>query len=155
MNTNSITISNLETGELFNTKHKIPNDKFAIKGAKMYTNGVELLINSLSKKEMIQAIAIYNSDYIGYNNVLSDVFKFVSPDMTVVERSKFKKKLIDSNIILIYRAKIMLNPFIFIPKGDRNIKNSVYLTQRVWKYLSEDITAANDDILNHTKHIFK
>ena len=48
----------------------------------------------------------------------------------------------------------MLNPFIFVPRGDKNIPNSQHLTQRVWKYLFEDANLGSDEVVAHAERLF-
>ena len=48
----------------------------------------------------------------------------------------------------------MLNPFMFLPKGDKNIKNSQSLTQRTWKYLFQDMNAVDEGLEAYIRHVF-
>ena len=55
MSTKSISISNLETGEVFDTNIRLNDDKFMARGYKMYNDGVIRLFTALTKTEAIKA----------------------------------------------------------------------------------------------------
>ena len=154
MNTNSIALSNLESGEVFNTDLKLHNTRFGIKGHKMYNNGVLMLIDVLTKSEMSQTINLFEAKSVDYHNLLLLPFHKLTSGMSKAARSRYKRKLIDNDVIAICGKRVMLNPFIFIPRGDKNIKNSIYLTQRVWKYMFEDANSAGEDVTAHAEHMF-
>ena len=154
MSTKSISITNLETGEVFDTDLSLADNKFMIRGYKMYNDGVIRLFTALTKAEAIRAIELFDEKTVDRFNILVGKFSDYTSDMHKTDRSKFKKKLIDSEIIQEFNKKIMLNPYIFIPKGDKNLKNSNYLTQRVWNYLFLDCNAKSEEIEKHAKLMF-
>ena len=154
MSTKSISISNLETGEVFDTNIRLNDDKFIARGYKMYNDGVIRLFTALTKTEAIKAIELFDEKTVDRFNVLVGKFSDYTSEMHKTDRSKFKKKLIDNEIIQEFNKKIMLNPYIFIPKGDKNLKNSNYLTQRVWNYLFLDCDGKSEEIEKHAKRMF-
>ena len=154
MDTKSISVSNLETGEVFNTDIKLTNSKFAQKGHKMYNYGVDYLLDNFTNTEVKRAISMFDSSTVDYCNLLTVKFSKLFPTMDASHRSKFKRKLLDKNVLAEYNKKLMLNPVIFLPRGDKNIRNCQHLTQRVWKYLFEDCTAVSDDVVSHAEYMF-
>ena len=154
MSTKSISISNLETGEVFDTNIRLNDDKFMARGYKMYNDGVIRLFTALTKTEAIKAIELFDEKTVDRFNILVGKFSDYTSEMHKTDRSKFKKKLIDNEIIQEFNKKIMLNPYIFIPKGDKNLKNSNYLTQRVWNYLFLDCDGKSEEIERHAKLMF-
>ena len=155
MSDRSVSVLNLESGEVLDTDLKFNDNKYIIRGYKMYNKGIEYLIKILTKDELLAVINIFNSDTIDYNNLLIGPFHKLTPQLSKSARSKLKKKLMDENVLGQYLDKrLMLNPFIFIPRGDANVHNSKHLTQRVWKYLFEDLTSTNDAVLKHVEHMF-
>ena len=154
MSTNRVTITNLESGEIFPTKYKIHDDKFARRGHKLYNDGMISLIRSLTKDEMIRVIGMFNATNVDYNNLLLKPFNAVTTNMAKSARSRFKHKLLDNNIVFIHNKILMLNPFIFLPRGDKNMKNSINLAQRVWTYVTEDVDTGSTDVVDYCKHMF-
>lgn len=154
MDTTSISISNLESGEVYETDLKLSDNRYGIKGYKMYNNGVMSLIDILTKSEMKQTIELFGGKSINYYNVLMAPFHKLTSSMSKAARSRYKHKLLDGGIIIEYNKRIMLNPFIFNSKGDKNIRNCVYLTQRVWKYMVEDSAAGTNEVVAHAELIF-
>lgn len=154
MNTNSVAVGNFETGEMLETNLKLPDTKFGIRGHKMYNNGVLMLIDVLTKAEMAQTIELFDSKSIDYNNLLVAPFHKLTKDFSKAARSRYKRKLLDNSIAAMNGKQMMLNPYIFIPRGDKNIQNSKHLTQRVWKYMFEDADAAGEDVIRHAEHMF-
>lgn len=154
MSTKSISISNLETGEVFDTNIRLNDDKFMARGYKMYNDGVIRLFTAFTKTEAIKAIELFDEKTVDRFNILVGKFSDYTSEMHKTDRSKFKKKLIDNEIIQEFNKKIMLNPYIFIPKGDKNLKNSNYLTQRVWNYLFLDCNSKSEEIEKHAELMF-
>lgn len=152
--TRSISLTNLETGEIHSTNMKFSDDKFMRKGAKMYVDSLKGLVDLLTKDEFKTLLDLFSTDNVDYCNVLIKPFKDVTSNMHTSNRSKFKKKLIENGVLFEYQNKLMINPFLFIPRGDRNIKNCNWLTQKVWTYLVEDCSAKVDNIEEHIEHIF-
>lgn len=154
MDTRSITHTNLETGEVLSTDLKLPDTKFIQRGYKMYNYGIDYIIDNFTKSEMKRIMKLYDKHTVDYYNMLILPFNQLTPDLHPSDRSKFKRKLIDKRIIQIYNKRMMLNPFIFVPKGDKNIQNCNHLTQQVWKYMFEDVNNWSDRIELHAEHIF-
>ena len=128
--------------------------RFLQRGYKMYNNGVIALIEVLTKDEIKRIIALFDSTCIDYNNILTKSFLQLTSDMSKAARSRYKHKLIDNRVMQECNGKIMLNPFIFVPRGDKNIPNSQHLTQRVWKYLFEDANVGSDEVVAHAERLF-
>lgn len=150
-----LSITNLNTGEVIgDLKQKQGDNRFVVRGLKMYATGIDYLIENLTKKELQTVNAMFDTKTIDKFNCLTLAFKDVTLYYDKSDRSKYKKKLIELRIILDYNKKIMLNPFIFNPIGDKNILNCNYLTQQVWKYLVEDCNNYSDEIENHVNIIF-
>ncbi len=154
MDTRSITALNLNTGELMPTGFKLQDDRFAQRGYKMYNIGIEFLVQNLSKKELLVTLSLYGSDTIDYHNLLIKPFSKLTKELDTATRSRLKKKLLELGVIGEYEGKIMLNPFMFLPKGDKNIKNSQSLTQRTWKYLFQDMNAVDEGLEAYIRHVF-
>lgn len=154
MNSSSIAIVDLNSGETVSLTGVMPNTKFLQRGYKMYNNGVISLIEVLTKDEIKRTIALFDNTCIDYNNILIKPFLQLTSDMSKAARSRFKHKLIEHNILQEYNGKFMLNPYIFVPRGDKNIPNSQNLTQRVWKYLFTDIGAYSDEVEAHATLLF-
>lgn len=154
MNTRTIAVTNLESGEVYNTDLKQPNTKFGIRGHKMYNNGVLMLIDVLTKSEMTQTITLFDAKSVDYHNLLVSPFHKLTANMSKAARSRYKRKLLDNAVIAINGKRIMLNPYIFIPRGDKNIVNSIHLTQRVWKYMFEDANSSGEDVITHAEYMF-
>lgn len=150
---NSITLSNLETGELLSTDYKFGDDKHIQRGYKMYNSGVEYLIINLSKQELLTTIRLYDKTSVDKFNILTKPFNKLTPELSTVARSKLKRKLLDLGVLGEVNKKLMLNPYTFIPKGTKDIRNCNWLTQRVWKYLFEDVTIGTDDLIEHAEFI--
>ena len=81
----------------------------------------------------------------------------MTPKISKVARSRFKKKLIVNDILIEYGSKkrLMLNPFIFLPTGDKNIENSQYMDQLAWKYLTIDKDIYSSDIEEYVHWLFE
>ena len=154
MSTNSVALTNLNTGEVYETDIKLPDNRYTIKGYKMYQNGVKALIDILTKTELKLVIDMYGVHSVDYNNILTKGFKEFTKDMADSTRSRFKRKLIDNGIIGEYKKKIMLSPYIFLPKGDKNIRNCNHLTQRVFKYVFMDADTGSEEVIEHAEKIF-
>jgi hypothetical protein len=154
MNTRSISVTNLETGEIFNTDLKFNDNRFIKRGRKMYSYSIHYLIDNCSKTELKTLMYMFESQNIDYFNILKHKWSSLVPNGDSYSKSKFKKKLKDKNIVQEYNKKIMLNPYIFIPIGDKNIRNSQWLTQKVWTYLFEDTNIFTDEIHEHAELVF-
>jgi len=154
MNTSSIALVDLNSGEAVNLSGNMPNTRFLQRGYKMYNNGVIALIDVLTKDEIKRTVNLFNSNFIDYNNIFSKPFLKLTSDMSKAARSRYKRKLLTNSIMQEYHNKLMLNPYIFIPRGDKNIPNSQHLTQRVWKYLFDDINTYSENIEEHATHLF-
>lgn len=154
MDTRSITCLNLETGETLETNVKLSNNKFKQRGHTMYNYGIDYMLDRFTNSEIKKAISMFDTKFVDYNNILTVKFSQILPYMDSSDRSKLKKKLIENMVIQEHNKLIMLNPYIFIPRGDKNIQNSQYLTQRVWKYLFEDCNIGSDDVVRHAEHMF-
>ena len=154
MDTRSITAINLDTGETLSTDLKLSDNRFTTRGYKMYNASIDVLVDVLTKDELKAALKLFGSKTIDYHNILIGPFHKLTAQMSKSTRSKFKKKLFDHNIMAECNGKLMLSPFVFVPKGDRNIRNSGHLTQRVWKYMFEDANAAGEDVIRHAEHMF-
>ena len=149
-----IALLNLETGETFDTKLKLSDDRFRQRGHIMYNNGIIGLLQKLTNTEAITLIGSFNADNRDYNNIYTKTFAKVFKDMDKSNRHRFKAKLVNNEIIFEVNGKYMLNPYIFIPRGDRNVKNSIYLTQNVWRVLVGDSNNYSDDIIKHMTMMF-
>ena len=154
MNSSSIAIVDLNSGEMVNLTGVMPSTRFLQRGYKMYNNGVIALIEVLTKEEVKRTIGLFDRNCIDYNNILTKSFLQLTSDMSKSARSRFKHKLLEHNILQEYNGKLMLNPYIFIPRGDKNIPNSQNLTQRVWKYMFTDATAYSEEVYAHTELLF-
>jgi len=119
----------------------------------MYNKGVLGLLESLSKSEITRIIDMYDSETVNTANILTKPFRVLTSDMNKVSRSNFKKKLLDSDVIGEFNKKIMLNPYIFMPRNDSLIKNNQYLVQQTWRYMFEN-EKYNDEIIKFAEHIF-
>jgi len=120
----------------------------------MYNNGVLSLLDVLTNKEIKTLIGMYDSKTIGYGNIFTMPFHKLTEGMDKSIRSRYKKKLVDNNIILQYRGKIMLNPFTFLPKIDKNVQNYGYRVQQMWKYLTEDQDIFDSEMGELIDHVF-
>ena len=149
----SITLSNLETGELLSTDYKFGDDRHIQRGYKMYNSGVEYLIMNLSKQELLTTMRLYDKTSIDKFNMLAKPFNKLTPDLSTVARSKLKRKLLDLGVLGEVNKKLMLNPYTFIPKGTKDIRNCNWLTQRAWKYLFEDASIGTEDVVEHAELI--
>ncbi len=144
-------IYNKKTG-LFNIKDlpKTPK-KHSIGGKMGYIGSINVLLDLLTKNEFKMLLSWFSDNCDG-NNLLTSSFKDLTPKMHKVNRSKFKKKLIENNIIHEYRNRIMLNPYIFKPTSTKH--NYAYLTQRLWTYLFENKDNVTDEIIFHEDDVF-
>lgn len=153
--TRSISILNLESGEIYDTDIKMRDDRFARQGFKTYNTGVLQLIDVLTKNEIKLLIDVFSDiKLVDRNNMLLVSFLQITRDMLKSTRSTFKKKLTENNIINDYNNKIMLNPYIFMPRGDKNYKNSIYLIQQSWTYLFEDKDRYFEEVIKYVEMIF-
>ena len=161
MSKSIITIANLNTGEVVETDVEIyekRDQKFIIRGHKMYDKGVEDLIKALTKQEALTVIGWHkDTDIVGLNNIFKVNFRTLTMDMSRSSRSKFKRKLIDAGVLLEYGSykRMLLNPYMFLPRIDKNIHNSQYLTQRAWNYLENDKDSYTEDVRAHIHHMFE
>lgn len=96
-------------------------------------------ITELNKTEQLMFFAILqNCD--GYNIVKAswkDIAKDITSDQSRI--SKTIKQLKDLNFIAKVESKHMVNPFIVLPKYDKNERESQWLCQQVWKLYTEDM----------------
>jgi len=150
----SISLLNLSSGEVYDTGLKHSDNRFMQRGDKMYAHGIEKLVDVLSKGEFKIVLNMFDSSTVDYYNRLMVPFKNVTPGMATSNRSKLKKKLIENGFMLEYKGKLMLNPYVFIPRGDKNIRNCNWLTQRAWKYLVEDCNTTSEEIEEHAEMLF-
>lgn len=149
-----IALFSLDTGEIGEIKGRLPDNKFIARGHKLYSNRLLDMVEFLTKDEMKQTISLFDNEHIDCNNICTDSFLRITKDMSKEARSRLKRKLIDNMILQEYMGKIMLNPYIFIPRGDLNVRNSKHLTQRVWRWLFQDKDAVSDEIAKHTERLF-
>ena len=151
---NEIALVNLATGETFDTKIKQQDNKFRQRGYTMYNTGIVGLLQKLTNSESIILIQSFNATFIDYNNIYTKTFSKVFSTLDKSTRSRLKKKLLENEIIFEHNGKYMLNPYMFIPRGDKNVHNSIYLTQQVWKYLVGESNSRADDVLKHFRNMF-
>lgn len=154
MDLNNLALIDLNTGETQDINGVMPSTRFLQRGYKMYNIGVLGLVEIFTKDEIKRTILLFDANTIDYNNMLMKSFLEATKDMSKAARSRFKHKLIDNQVLQEYNNKLMLNPFIFIPRGDKNIPNSQHLTQRVWKYLFVDANGGSDEIIAHAERLF-
>ena len=154
MDVESLALLDLNTGETVELTGVMPSTKFTQRGYKMYNTGVIHLIELFTREEMKRTILLFSKDNIDYNNILIKPFLSITKDMSKAARSRFKKKLIENHVLVEYNNKSMVNPYIFVPRGDKNIHNSQYLTQRVWKYLFEDANIGSEEVIKHAELLF-
>ena len=64
MDTRSITLTNLNSGEVFPTDLKLANTKFLQRGHKMYNHGIDYLLDRFTNTEIKLAISLFDSKYI-------------------------------------------------------------------------------------------
>jgi len=160
MNKDIIAVTTLNTGEVSEAKVQLSrkHSKYPIQGHKMYTKGILELIDVVSKVELKRIIEWHaNSNIIGKHNILLVKFKDLTKDMTTVARSKFKRKLLDNEIIVEYGShkRLMLNPYAFLPRNDKNVDDSQHMDQLVWKYLVLDKDTYDPNLSSHIKTIFE
>lgn len=152
---NILAVVNLSTGEVHgDLKEKQKDNRFIRRGFKMYNQGIESIIENFTKGESLKIIRMFDSERVNRFNILNLPFKDYTEDMHTTDRSKFKKKLIDNGVICEHNKLMMLNPYMFVPRGTKDIINCNYLTQQVWTYLFEDLNKDNELIINHAKLIF-
>ena len=129
--------------------------RFMIKGRKMYIWKIEDMLDVLSKEEFKTILKIYDDNSLtSRGNVLLVPFRKATEHMSKVMRSRFKRKLLTNGLAIEYENRIMLNPYIFVPRNDKNIENFQHLVQRTYKYLSEDKDLYFDGIDDFVKEIF-
>ena len=119
----------------------------------IYMNDFTRIIE-LNKTEQLMFFAILqNCD--GYNIVKSswkDIAKDITSDQSRI--SKTIKQLKDLNFIAKIEGKYMVNPFIVLPRYDRNERESQWLCQQVWKLYTEDMnTYIPDDYISTVKYM--
>ena len=113
--------------------------RFSVRGSKMYVKAFEDVVDVLSKSELKMLLRIMDdTDSINRFNVIVVPFDKVTPDIDRTKRSKFKRKLLDNGIMQEYKGKLIISPFILLPRGSKDVRNSQYLTQRAWVYLFVD-----------------
>ena len=152
---NILAVVNLSTGEVHgDLKEKQKDNRFIRRGFKMYNQGIESIIENFTKGESLKIIRMFDSERVNRFNILNLPFKDYTEDMHTTDRSKFKKKLIENGVICEHNKLMMLNPYMFVPRGTKDIINCNYLTQQVWTYLFEDLNKDNEAIINHAKIIF-
>ena len=161
----SITVTNLNQGEVHETKLELAvggDNRFMTQGQKLYVTGIITLLDTLQPNEIKRITNMHSiTAVVGKCNLFSMSFKEATPDMNPSTRSKFKRKLLDNMIIHEFgKGQIMLNPYIFLPRKDKNIRNSQYMTQRLWKYTVEDqdnyiegLDNFQDEILPNTRKL--
>lgn len=154
MDLNSLALIDLNTGETQNINGVMPSTRFLQRGYKMYNIGVLGLVEVFTKEEIKRTILLFDATTIDYNNILMKSFLEVTKDMSKASRSRFKHKLMDNQVLQECNGKLMVNPFVFIPRGDKNIPNSQHLTQQVWRYLFTDSNIGSDEVLAHTQRLF-
>ena len=158
----SIAIVDLKTGEMSEQRLEIAqggNNRFPQKGQKMYDTGLVKLLETMTNKEITRLVKMHeDSKIIGKHNLFQIPFKDATSDMGLAVRSRFKSKLIENDVIFEFgKNQIMLNPFMFLPREDKNIKNSQYLTQQLWKYYigygdhTDALDVFQDEILPGTR----
>jgi hypothetical protein len=115
------------------------------------------MIDKLTKEEMKAFIAITSkfTSIMNKANVLKVPFKDVTPKMKPVARSRFKKKLIELEIINEYKGKLWISPFVLDPLDDKNIINFKHHVQQTWIYLFHDKDRKFDGIDDFIEDIFK
>ncbi len=122
------------TGEIKNTK------RYEVKGNKMYIATLMDMHDTLTKTEFKLIVnAFDDSKIVDKDNILLVPFRKITDTLDTRRRSEMKKRLLDSNIVLIYNKRIMFNPFIFCPRDDKNYNNHKFMIQRVWTYLNDDV----------------
>ena len=138
-----ITVANLETGETSDHPVELKqagDTRFPTQGQKMYDTGLVKLLKVLSNSEILRLVQMHEATaVVGKHNILQIPFRAATPDMNPSTRSKLKRKLVEEGVIHEFsKTQIMLNPYMFLPRKDKNIHNSQYMTQRLWKYVVED-----------------
>ena len=127
------------------TGETITPTRYMQKGTKLYLTTMLDMHNVLSKKEFTLIVSAYDDvKTIDKQNILLLSFKDITSELDPRRRSEMKKKLLDNNILLDYRKKLMFNPFIFAPRNDKNTPNHQFKVQQVWKYLVEDMNKNYD-----------
>lgn len=153
---NEIEIINTQTGKIISydiDKLRTPY-KYKRRGRMLYCNTFKLVLDKLTNTEAKLIMSIAN-EYIDLNNIMTVSFSKATPKFDASRRSKFKKKLLENQIIEKIDNKIILNPYVFIPSGDKNIHNSIYLTQHIWDYLFIDKDKEYDDeVVSHVYTVF-
>ncbi len=149
-----LALFNQETGEIGNVSAKLPDSKYTKKGHKMYNYGFREVVKNFTKDEAIRIIDFFDNKLVDYHNLLMPSFLELTKSMDSATRSRFKRKLIDNMVIQEYNKRLMLNPYIFLPRGDANIRNSRYLTQKVWEWLFMDKDTVSEEIMQHAEHMF-
>ena len=137
---------------LFNQQEaKKTKKKYTIGGKMGYIGSITKLLDILSKNEMKLVLDWFAHNCDG-NNLLTDTFAKLTPDIHKVTRSKLKKKLIEHKIINEYRNRIMLNPYIFKPTSTKH--NYPHLTQKLWRYLFENKDTGSDEVRFHEDDVY-
>ena len=161
----SITVTNLNCGEVIETELELKfggDNRFMAQGQKAYTTGMLELLEVLQASEIKRMVSMHNTTkVIGKCNIFQMSFREATLDMSPNTRSRLKKKLIEGKVIHEFgKDKIMLNPYIFLPRKDKNIHNSQYMTQILWKHTVEDkdcyvdgLEEFQDEILPNTRTV--
>ncbi len=154
----TIDVLNKGTGEIQNTEillKKNNNTRFPVKGLKMYLANLPDMVDLLTKRELKILFNLYADDnLVTRAGIIKVPFKNLTEKFDVSDRSKFKRKLLEHNILMVYRNKLMLNPFIFTPRNDKNIENFQWKVQQIYKYLGADTNIYFDEIDNFVNTIF-
>ena len=68
--------------------------------------------------------------------------------------SRLKSALLAAHAIMEYEGKIMLNPFVVLPKPNKAQPENRFMAQQIWRYLNFDKDAYFEGIDEAVKHIF-
>jgi hypothetical protein len=131
--------------------------KHTIKSRRAYMIGfTDEIVDALTKDELKTLLGIFRKFKSGMNkaNVLRVPFKDITPNMTPVARSRFKKKLIEANVMQEYKGKLWISPLILEPLDDKNIPNFKHWCQQAWIYLFIDEGRHTEGIEDFIEEIF-
>jgi len=152
----SIAIEDLQEAGYNEITFKKKQNRFLIRGQKMYTGRLSDLVDIFTKDELKTFYKIVDEPTnFTKANILKKKFKDITPNMKTVARSRFKKKMIDNDIIKIYRNKIFFNPMILLPRTDKNIHNFQHLVQRSWINLFENKDVGFEGLDDFIDYIFE
>jgi hypothetical protein len=117
----------------------------------------EEIIDNLTKEELKTLLKIFSKfdSIMTKANILKVPFKEVTPEMKTVARSRFKKKLIELNIMQEYRGKLWFSPLLLEPLEDKNINNFKHYCQQAWIYLFVDKDKYIDGLNDFINYIFE